>query len=402
MARRPTFGLPRDLRRSTEHRVLGGVCGGIGAYLGVDPVVIRLAVVVLTFVSGTGVLLYAIAWAVLPEGDVARPRASARTRRGREQPVAIAFVTVGALLLLRSMGLWFPDGLIWPVAIAAIGLGVAWARTDGRNGDASRGRGERVEDALVGATPLRIAVGAALVLAGAVTFIVTSDSFATLGAVGTAVIVTVAGAALLLGPWILRLWHELDTERRERIRQEERAEVAAHLHDSVLQTLALIQRRSGSPDETTQLARRQERELRAWLYGDRDPAQKTLAGALEAVADEVEGDHAVTVDVVTAGDCPMDDRLRAMVEAARESVVNAAKHAGVREVSVFAEVHSGSVTAYVRDRGRGFDPGSVNGDRRGIADSIRGRMERHGGTVSIWSAPGEGTEVVLEMQRAGA
>jgi signal transduction histidine kinase len=240
------------------------------------------------------------------------------------------------------------------------------------------------------------------VLAGAVTFIVTSDSFATLGAVGTAVIVTAAGAALLLGPWVLRLWRELDSERRERIRQEERAEVAAHLHDSVLQTLALIQRRSSSPDETTQLARRQERELRAWLYGERDPAQNTLAGALEAVADGVEADHAVTVDVVTAGDCPLDDRLRAMVEATRESVVNAAKHAGVREVSVFAEVNGPVVTAYIRDRGRGFDPAAVNGDRRGIAESIKGRMERHGGTATVSSAPGDGTEVVLEMQRVGA
>jgi signal transduction histidine kinase len=271
---------------------------------------------------------------------------------------------------------------------------LVWARTDGSR------TGERADARLARATPVRVLAGSVLLLAGIGTFVATNDSFATLGAVGIAVVVTALGAVLLAGPWMLRLWRQLTEERRERIRQEERAEMAAHLHDSVLQTLALIQRRAGSPQETTRLARRQERELRAWLYGDRDfaAAAETLAVALESIADEVEADHSVNVEVVVAGDCELDERLRALVDATREAVVNAAKHAGVGEILVFAEVEPDHVSAYVRDRGKGFDADSVDGDRRGIADSIVGRMHRHGGVAAVLSEPGAGTEVVLEMK----
>jgi phage shock protein PspC (stress-responsive transcriptional regulator)/signal transduction histidine kinase len=391
-------GLPPQLHRSADDRWVSGVCGGVGAYFGVDPVVVRLATVVLTVVSGVGILLYIAAWLLLPDGEPAAVDAtagptgpSARRSRphGHEKALAIGFVTVGSLLLLRSLGLWFPDHLVWPISIVAVGIALVWTRTD----EATRTR----------VTPVRIIGGSVLLVAGLATFLATNDSFATLGAVGMAVLVTALGAGLLAGPWVLRLWRQLTEERRERIRQAERAEMAAHLHDSVLQTLALIQRRSGSPQETMRLARRQERELRAWLYGDRDRAvEDTLAGALEAIADEVEADHAVQVEVVVAGDCALDDRLRALVDASREAVVNAAKHAGVGQVLVFAEVTPDHVSAYVRDRGKGFDPSSVDGGRRGIADSIVGRMQRHGGVAAVLSEPGAGTEVVLEIKMARA
>jgi signal transduction histidine kinase len=194
---------------------------------------------------------------------------------------------------------------------------------------------------------------------------------------------------------------DLGAERRERIRSQERSEVAAHLHDSVLQTLALIQRRADSAPEVLRLARSQERALRAWLYSRRDDStgQQTLAGAVEAVAAEVETDHGVPVDVVTVGDCPVDERLNAVVRAAREAMVNAAKFAGVDHVDVFVEVEDGDVTVFVRDTGVGFDPDAVPDDRRGIADSVVGRMARHGGSGTVRSTPGDGTEVELHMAR---
>jgi signal transduction histidine kinase len=250
---------------------------------------------------------------------------------------------------------------------------------------------------------LRIAVGAVLLVAGIGTFLATYEAFSAVGQVGIAALATALGVAVVFGPWIVRLVRQLGDERRERIRSEERADMAAHLHDSVLQTLALIQRHAESPRSARSLARRQERELRAWLYDDRRRAEAggrpaTLATALDRMADEVEGDHGgVDVDVVVVGDCPLDPGVDAMVNAMREAVVNAAKHSGAPEVSVYAEVAGGRVEAFVRDRGRGFDPATVDGDRQGIARSIVWRMARHGGRAHVQSAPGEGTEVTLEI-----
>jgi len=213
-------------------------------------------------------------------------------------------------------------------------------------------------------------------------------------------VVTAAGVALLLGPWIVRLARQVGVERRERIRSEERADVAAHLHDSVLQTLTLIQRTAGSPHETVSLARRQERELRAWLYGDRSPAAATLGAALDLGDDEVEAAHQVTVEVVTVGDPDLDERLAALTAAIREATLNAARHSGAELIDVYVECLPEATTAYVRDRGRGFDLSVVPVDRRGIADSIVGRMERHGGSVDIRTESGAGTEVVLRLPKA--
>jgi len=211
---------------------------------------------------------------------------------------------------------------------------------------------------------------------------------------------------------VQRLLGALDEERRERIRSEERAELAAHLHDSVLQTLALIQRGAtqNRPHEVVHLARRQERELRAWLYGDRgapggpldNAGSERLSTAVAALAGDVEGDHAVTVEVVVVGDGPVDASTAALLGAIREATVNAAKHAGVADVSVYVEAGPREVTAFVRDRGNGFDPSTVPGDRHGIAHSIRGRIERHGGRVAITTGPGRGTEIELHVPRDGA
>ncbi|MPZ89160.1 MAG: hypothetical protein GEU81_14050 [Nitriliruptorales bacterium] len=225
--------------------------------------------------------------------------------------------------------------------------------------------------------------------------------------VGNAVLIHLLGAAVLA--WGLGVLRRAETrrlatetalaeERAERRRSQERAETAAHLHDSVLQTLALIQRRSGEAGEVTALARRQEQALRRWLdgRGTEEPA-RTLRQALDRVAADVERDHQITVDPVVVGDAPLDERTGALVAAAGEALVNAAKHAGVAEVALFAEVAGQSAQIFVRDRGAGFDPDGVGPDRRGIGESIVGRLTRHGGTAVIRSAPGAGTEVVLRL-----
>ena len=191
----------------------------------------------------------------------------------------------------------------------------------------------------------------------------------------------------------------LATERSERIRSEERADVAAHLHDSVLQTLALIQKRVSEPAEVGSLARSQERELRNWLYGAANVDAESLAGAMEEVCADVEERHRVEVELVTVGDAPLDTNLLALVSATREAVINAAKFAGEDKVSVYCELDDHTVKVFVRDRGIGFDPDNIDPDRQGVRESIVGRMHRHDGTAIIRSTPEAGTEVELAITR---
>lgn len=180
--------------------------------------------------------------------------------------------------------------------------------------------------------------------------------------------------------------------------------MASRVHDSVLQTLALIQRRSAEPQEVIKLARGQERELRAWLFDGQEPGSIkgegiTLAGGIRQIQQDVEAQHRITVDAVTVGDCELDDDLQALLGAAREATVNAAKWSGADTVSLFAEAERDAVSIFVRDRGRGFDPDSVPPDRKGLAESVHARIARRGGSAAVRSAPGEGTEVSLTMGR---
>jgi signal transduction histidine kinase len=321
--------------------------------------------------------------------------------------LAVGCLTLGTLLLVKWVAPVFPDQLVWPAAVAATGIGLVLARA----GDSDRARwreavarlpGNPVESFRGGwVVWVRVLFGAQLLIVGIGLFLATNGALSSLGQVGVAVLATVLGGALLFGPWVARLVRQLGDERRERIRSEERADMAAHLHDSVLQTLALIRRHADAPQQARSLARRQERELRAWLYDGRPRGAghpTTLAGALDQVTDEVEADLGVTVDVVVVGDCALDVHVDALVAAVREAVLNAAHHSGEAEVSVYAEVvEDARIEAFVRDRGRGFDPGAVNGDRRGIAQSIVRRMARHRGRTQVNSAPGEGTEVTFEL-----
>ncbi|HMG40566.1 MAG TPA: PspC domain-containing protein [Acidimicrobiales bacterium] len=397
--------------RRPDDRVFAGVCAGIARWLGVDPTFVRIAVVLLSFANGVGVVAYVVAWLVIPEVGAEEVEGAAvlgaeadAPPAGYQRSAAVVLMTLGTLLLVRWVSPFFPDHLVWPAACGAVGLGILWSRS----GDEDRARWRDAVARLPGdpfavltgkGMWLRFHIGGLLLIAGLGWFFAANPTFDGVGQVGLGMLVTACGIALLLGPWIVGLARQLRDERGERIRSEERADMAAHLHDSVLQTLALIQRHAESPQQSRSLARRQERELRAWLFDARNPdgSPASLAAALDRLSNDIEADHDVTVDVVAVGDLPLDEHLDALVAALREAAVNAAKHSGEPEVSVYVEVEDGAIEAFVRDRGKGFDPSAVYGDRRGIADSIIGRMARHGGTAKVRSAPGEGTEVTLRM-----
>ncbi len=385
--------LPSFRRPARADRVITGVAAGIARGLGIDVAFVRVAFVLLSFAGGVGIVLYVMLTLVIPEGDVSArpPRADGRTV---EQAAGVGLITVGLMLLLRRVGLLLPDQVVWPAAVMVVGVAIAWTRLDGRPTDLlDGGRG------LV----LRLVTGALLLAIGIGVFAALNERLVVATQVVIAVTVTAVGIVMLAGPWIVRLGRQLADERSERIRADERAEVAAHLHDSVLQTLAMIQRRASSPAETVALARRQERELRDWLHGSgRAPDASTFGAALQGLADDVEADHLVAVEVVVVGDAVLTDELRATVAAAREAAVNAARHSGADVVSVYAEVEDDVVTTFVRDRGSGFDPDRLPEDRRGVSESIVGRMDRHGGRADVQSWSGEGTEITLTMPRSRA
>jgi signal transduction histidine kinase len=331
-----------QVERTRDEAVAAGVCAGIARTLAVDPTLVRLVFALLAFASGAGIVAYVGAWALLPVPGEDEPRRSRRV---------IGTVLLVWSAILATGGLGLSNSVVLPLLIAS--AGAVLMRRESKP------------------------IGVALIVVGIAVFVAhnSSGTASTLLAPGAVAVALVVVA----GPWAWRL-------ANERARAEERAEMAARVHDSVLQTLTLIQK---DPTDARRLARRQERELRSWLYPT--VAAGTLVDAVERTAAEIEEVHGVRVEVVHTGDAPLDDRADALVLAAREAMTNAARHSGTEEVSVFVE----PTAVYVRDRGAGFDPDAVAADRRGLAESIRGRMERVGGTARITTAPGEGTEVEL-------
>lgn len=383
-----TQGPPHQLlfARSRDDAVIAGVAGGLGERWGVDPVVVRIAFVVLALAGAIGVIVYIAAWMVaLDPGDRRSPKAIGSEPR---RVIAFSLMALGVVVVLKSAGLWLGEGLFFPIVISAVGAGFV-----------SSGAGTRLgfgRDASGRPQLVHLLIGLALVVGGVTRFLVTNRSVGGIYAVILAIAVTTLGLAIVFGPWVFRMTNQLGAERRERIRSEERSELAAHLHDSVLQTLALIQRNAGDPRKMASLARRQERELRAWLYGQSELAEG-IEAAVHQMADAIEEAHGVTIEIVVVGECVVDEHTMAVVHACREAANNAARHSGVGDISVYLECEPHLVTAYVRDRGKGFDPEDLPQGRRGIADSIRGRIERHGGSVTITSAPHEGCEVQILM-----
>ncbi|MCX5385134.1 PspC domain-containing protein [Streptomyces sp. NBC_00083] len=406
----------RKLYRSAEGRMLGGVARGLAGHLGLPVVWVRIVFLGLLSVNGLGALLYAAFWFVVPlglggttTGQRSAFEMSADGRRRLRKPdkgqvVALIALVFGAAIFASKVdvGGW-ANPYVLPSLLIGVGVILVWRQADNTR-RARWTEGARRSRWLPVARGL---AGVALVGTGLTGFVVVNGSAAQLGNVLTAAIAVLAGIALLAGPYLVRMTQDLSEERLMRIRAQERAEVAAHVHDSVLHTLTLIQRNAENVGEVRRLARAQERELRAWLYKpegtgkDKEEEPRTLAEAVKKAAAEVEDKHGVPIEVVVVGDCPLDDGLSAQMQAAREAMVNAAKYGGEGgAVQVYAEVEGRTVFVSVRDRGPGFDLDAVPGDRMGVRESIIGRMQRNGGTARLRSVPGGGTEVELEMERA--
>jgi signal transduction histidine kinase/phage shock protein PspC (stress-responsive transcriptional regulator) len=375
--------------------MLSGVAAGTAAHLRQDPLVVRVAFVVLS-TAFIGIVAYGLLWLTMPVAQPGTPEAEAPPRvgwrpRSRREVVGLIVLAIASATLLGQIVQWGTSDLVLPLVLLAIGLGVVWRQLDtDRPLDLPGGR-------------WALAGGAVLAAGGVVLLLATTGQLAAARNGFAATLVILTGVVLVTAPVWRRLLDSRAVERRARIRSEERAAVAAHLHDSVLQTLALIQRHAEEPQAVSRLARSQERELRAWLY---DPAVVreggTWAGLVAGMVADVESDHLLTVDPVVVGDTPVDDAIAALGAAAREALVNAAKHSGAASADLYSEVTPAQVSVFVRDRGKGFDPATVPDDRRGLRDSVSGRLTRLGGTAVIRSAPGEGTEVELVLPRTTA
>lgn len=334
------------------------------------------------------------------ESAEAADRPAAKNGQGGiGQLAALVMVVIGLIALLNVLGVQTAKPYTWPLLAIGVGVALVWRQADDSRWQRWFGieEGEKRRGAYT-----RVGAGVLLTVAGTIALLAMQGSGSTLGSVIEASLAVLAGVLVLLGPYGLRMWQDLGAERTARIRAQERAEIAAHIHDSVLHTLTLIQRRAEDPKEVLRLARSQERELRLWLYRPEavaEAAPDTMAETLRAAVAEVEDRHGVPVELVIVGDCPMDEKIAAQMQAAREATVNAAKYGGGGPVRVYAEVEGRTVSVFIRDHGPGFDPDTVPEDRMGVRESIIGRMKRNGGTARVRPAAGGGTEVELEMER---
>ncbi|WP_024475780.1 ATP-binding protein [Arthrobacter sp. CAL618] len=424
------------LLRSND-AMIAGVCAGLAAHLGITINVARIAMVGLAFAGGAGIFLYGWLWVLVPtqEEQLRRaptpvgPRLTFPTSQGaaggatssfvgssaspmvsptadpsagsrgstqsligkREVLLGTALLLVAAVAIAQQLGANLPLDTLLPVGVVVAGAVLAWTQLDetrraglmNRAGASQAGGLARLVAGL-----LLVTVGVLIMVSGSISWELTWSTLIATGAV-------LAGVFLVLAPWGLKFWRDLETERSGRASETERAEIAAHLHDSVLQTLALIQNRAGSEQDVVRLARAQERELRNWLYADATQQSGNLAERIRALAAEIEDSYGTPIDVVVVGDAELSARQEILAQAAREAVLNAAKHAG-GNISVYLEAGPTGSTIFVRDRGSGFDPETIPEDRMGIRVSLYSRMDRHGGEVSIRSNS-EGTEVKLVM-----
>ncbi len=394
-------------------RQVGGVSAGLAAHLDLPVNRLRVAFVLATLAFGAGLVLYGWLWVLVPSGDPAdaasdaRPSSAVRLAprlRGMPRSVSASDVVAGLLLLLAALalvlwraGVTLPNDWLVPVLVVVGGAALVWTQLDASlSGEDAPPAPRWQQVARVGGGLLLAVVGILLLLGRGLG----ADELLSGIVASTAILV---GVAVVLAPVWLRLVRDLSAERTARAREAERADIAAHLHDSVLQTLSLIRARSGDPDQVARLARAQERELRQWLYSDRPAAGTSVAAAMREVAGEVEDQHGVAIDVVTAGDRVPHATTEALLAATREALRNAVVH-GAPPVSLYVELGEETTEVFVRDRGAGFDPAAVPADRHGVRHSIVGRLERHGGSATIRTGPEsglEGTEVVLRMPEPG-
>ncbi|MET3949383.1 PspC domain-containing protein [Arthrobacter sp. UYEF36] len=434
-------------------RVIAGVCAGLAQHLGWPVRMVRLGMALAALAGGAGVAFYAWLWIMVPTADESAKRDARQpaspiapavsapfaaplagpagpltaaslpgpaaaagnaaggaaaapagavaadswqsrvtgVRYGKEILLGAGLLLAAGILIARLLGVDVPLGTLIPVAAILGGAAIAWMQLDETR---RAGLVDKTKADQAGGWA-RLAAGLALVVTGVLVMVSGSGSWEQTWLALLSSVAVLGGVALVLLPWGLKFWRDLEAERAGRVRATERAEIAAHLHDSVLQTLALIQRRAGNETDVVRLARAQERELRGWLY--RDPAKEAgqLSEGIKTAAAEVEDSLGRAVEVVTVGDSAMTERHEALVQAAREAMLNAARHGG-GAVSVYLEVTDGAAEVFVKDRGPGFDPDAVPADRMGIRESIVGRMNRHGGTATITSTQ-DGTEVRLRL-----
>ncbi|NUT37473.1 MAG: PspC domain-containing protein [Hamadaea sp.] len=376
--------------------MVAGVAGGIAAHLRVPATAIRVAFLVLLAAHGLGAVLYAVYWAVLKDDD-----AEERTPRDFVKMIPYALLGIGIVI---AMNLIFGgDGLSlaagWLLALVVVGGGLIWHQ-------AEPGRLTKIGELLGDRRPafvLSLLGGSLLVAVGVIGLAMVyypgsgGPSLAVVALSVAFALIALTGVGVVAAPALWRTATALRAEKEGRIREQERAELAAMVHDQVLHTLALIQRNAADQATVVRLARGQERSLRNWLYKPMGSAEEFFAAAVEEAAAEVEDTYAIAVETVVVGDCQVDDRSRALVAATREALVNAARHAKVTTISLYAEVEPGEMSVFIRDRGVGFDMSTIDDNRHGVRGSIVGRMQRHGGRAEIRSEPGEGTEVRLHL-----
>ena len=404
-------GSGEPLRRDVNDRLGGGVAAGVAAWRGIGVTKVRIFFALIALVTtGIGVALYVLGWLVIPAQGEERSIASKSRTDSSGIRLAVGLASLLVVVLLAAGALndgWFVTW-VWPQVFSLAGLTLIWRNASPEEQETLR---HLVEPLGATATParterrtaIRLVIASALLIGGIGWLFSAHESLGMLRPLA-GVLLVIAALILFLGPWWLRIARELVLERQARVRAEERTDMAARIHDSVLQTLALIQRQADDPAKVIQLARLQERELRTWLFEGRgldEAADMTLASGVRQIQQDVESRYGVPVEAVTVGDCDLDETLSALLAAAREATVNAAKWSGAAVISLFAEVEPAEVSVVVRDRGKGFDPAAVPADRKGVAESIHGRMTRRGGTATISSEPGEGTKVTLKMPRAG-
>jgi signal transduction histidine kinase len=397
------------LRRGHEERLVGGVAAGLAARTGWDVTVVRTVFVLACLVSGFGTVPYVLAWLLVPAVDEETSIASRALtdRRGIALAAGLGSLVVVVLLIGSALDASWLSSLASPLIISGAGMVLIWRNASAGEQAMLRRLSDPVLHLAEGGrrsrTVVRTAIACLLLVVGVIILEVGGVHRAALRPLAGATLV-LAAIVVVLGPWWFRIGRDLVVERQARARAEERADMAARVHDSVLQTLALIQRRAGEPQQVIALARAQERELRSWLFDGRAPGSldgqvMTVAAGIRLIQQEVEERHGIPVEAVIVGDCELDDDLNALLAAAREATVNAVKWSGAPVVSVFAEVELAQVSVFVRDRGQGFDPEAVPADRKGLAESVHARMTRRGGSAAVRTAPGEGTEVSLTMPR---
>ena len=394
--------------RQRPARVLAGVCAGVAVHLGAPVAVVRVIAVVATLAGGAGLLLYVLLWLTVPTGDpwaeaagavpAGRARLAHRPADLLSVPGRLRSVLGGGALLLAAALLalwragafssvsWAESSISWvgPMVVTGAGAALAWSQVDAVTGP-GRDIGAR----------LRMAGGVALAAVGILMWMSRGTAPADLFAGALTGAALVVGVGLVLAPLWLRTNRALADTRAAEVREAERADIAAHLHDSVLQTLTLIRKRADEPAAVARLARSQERELRAWLYTDRPEAGTSAADAVRDLVGEVEDRYGAEVELVVVGDRVPDRATEVIVAAAREALSNAVRH-GAPPVSVYAELSDRQMEVFVRDRGPGFDLDAVAPDRHGVRESIIARMDRHGGTGAVRRLA-QGTEVSLSL-----